>query len=75
MKRWSRRPEKRVPGRKWDPRFAEQIELIVKVCSAIEHRVVLHRIMAEAGQLTLVSLVVAAEHKRLTRIVMSAVGR
>lgn len=75
MKGWSLRPEKRVSGRKWDTRFAKQIELIVKVCSAIEHRVVLHRIMTKAGQLTLVSLVVAAEHKRLARIVMSAVGR
>lgn len=75
MKRWSRRPEKRVPGRKWDTRFARQIELIGEVCSAIEHCIMLHRIMAKAGQLTLVSLVVAAEHKRLTRIVMSAVGR
>ena len=49
MKGWSRRPEERVPGREWDTRLAKQIELIIEVRSAIEHRVVLHRIMAEAG--------------------------
>ena len=74
MKRWTWRTEKGVSGPKWDPRFATHIKLILEVRTAIEHRVMLHRIVAESRQLLVLALAVAANDQRFTRIVMPAAG-